>query len=155
MTPANYQPVDVLVIGAGNAAANRALAAHGAGCTVAMLETAPESARGGNSAFTGGAFRFVYQDVQDLLALDPAIAELDLSSIDFGTYTQEQYFDDMGRLTEYRCDPDLTEVLIGNSYASALWLKKHGVKFQPALGRQAFTIGVHVRFWGGLPCHRC
>ena len=118
-----------------------------------MLETAPESARGGNSAFTGGAFRFVYHDVNDLLALDPAIAELDLSSIDFGTYTQEQYFDDMGRLTEYRCDPDLTEVLIGNSYTSALWLKKHGVKFQPALGRQAFKVDGKFRFWGGLACH--
>jgi tricarballylate dehydrogenase len=153
MTPVNYQPVDVLVIGAGNAAANAALAAHEAGCSVAMLETAPEAARGGNSAFTGGAFRFVYHDVTDLLALDPAIAELDLSSIDFGTYTQEQYFDDMGRLTEYRCDPDLTEVLIGNSYASALWLKKHGVKFQPALGRQAFKVDGKFRFWGGLACH--
>src|SRR3984957_1986887 len=104
MTPETFQPVDVLVIGAGNAAANAALTAHEAGCSVAMLETAPESARGGNSAFTGGAFRFVYQDVQYLLALDPSIAELDLSTIDFGTYTQEQYFDDMGRLTEYRCE---------------------------------------------------
>src|SRR5580704_17027073 len=91
MTPANYQPVDVLVIGAGNAASNAALAAHEAGCTVVMLETAPEAARGGNSAFTGGAFRFVYDDVKHLLALDPSIAELDLSSIDFGTYTKEQY----------------------------------------------------------------
>src|SRR5580658_11390622 len=80
MTPVNYQPVDVLVIGAGNAAANAALAAHEAGCSVAMLETAPESARGGNSAFTGGAFRFVYDGVRDLLALDPSIAELDLST---------------------------------------------------------------------------
>src|ERR1700691_1279324 len=153
MTPVNYQPVDVLVIGAGNAAANAALAAHEAGCDVAMLETAPLSARGGNSAFTGGAFRFVYQDVQDLLALDPSIAELDLSTIDFGSYTQEQYFDDMGRLTEYRCDPDLTEVLIGNSYSSALWLKQHGVKFQPALGRQAFKVDGKFKFWGGLACH--
>src|SRR5580658_4030973 len=153
MTPMNYQPVDVLVIGAGNAAANAALAAHEAGCTVAMLETAPESARGGNSAFTGGAFRFVYQDVQDLLALDPAIAELDLSSIDFGTYTQEQYFDDMGRLTEYRCDPDLTEVLIGNSFDAGVWLRSHGVRFQPALGRQAFKVDGKFKFWGGLACH--
>ena len=85
MTPANYQQVDVLVIGAGNAAANAALTAHEAGCSVAMLETAPETARGGNSAFTGGAFRFVYHEVKDLLALDPSIAELDLSTIDFGT----------------------------------------------------------------------
>ena len=65
MTPVNYQPVDVLVIGAGNAAANAALTAHEAGCTVAMLETAPESARGGNSAFTGGAFRFIADSPPD------------------------------------------------------------------------------------------
>src|SRR6202451_4290302 len=153
MTPETFQPIDVLVIGAGNAAATAPLAPHAAAFWVAMLETAPESARGGNSAFTGGAFRFVYHDVKDLLALDPAIAELDLASIDFGTYTQEQYFDDMGRLTEYRCDPDLTEVLIGRSYQSALWLKRHGVKFQPALGRQAFKVDGKFKFWGGLACH--
>jgi tricarballylate dehydrogenase len=153
MTPATYSQVDALVVGAGNAAANAALAAHAKGASVALLETAPESARGGNSAFTGGAFRFVYSGVEDLLALAPDIAELDLSSIDFGTYTEGQYFDDMGRLTEYRCDPDLTEVLIGNSYSAGLWLRSHGVKFQPALGRQAFKVDGKFKFWGGLACH--
>src|ERR1700710_702483 len=149
----NYEPVDVLVIGAGNAAANAALAAHEAGASVAMGETAPLEARAGNSAFTGGAFRFVYRGIEDLLMLDPSIADLDLTNIDFGTYTTEQYFDDMGRLTDYRCDPDLTEVLIGGSYQSALWLKRHGVKFQPALGRQAFKVDGKFKFWGGLACH--
>src|SRR5580692_82782 len=149
----NYEPVDVLVIGAGNAAANAALAAHEAGASVAMLETAPRDARGGNSAFTGGAFRFVYAGVDDLLALAPDIKDLDLANIDFGTYTEGQYFDDMGRLTEYRCDPELTEVLIGNSYQSAVWLRKHGVRFQPALGRQAFKVDGKFKFWGGLACH--
>ena len=153
MTPAQYTQVDVLVVGAGNAAANAALSAHEAGASVALLETAPRNARGGNSAFTGGAFRFVYDGVDDLLKLAPDIAELDLGSIDFGTYTEGQYFDDMGRLTEYRCDPELTEVLIGNSYASAVWLRKHGVKFQPALGRQAFKVDGKFKFWGGLACH--
>jgi tricarballylate dehydrogenase len=147
------EQVDVLVIGAGNAAANAALAAHEAGASVALIETAPLESRAGNSAFTGGAFRFVYDGIADLLKLDPSIADLDLANIDFGTYTTEQYFDDMGRLTDYRCDPDLTEVLIGNSYQSALWLKRHGVKFQPALGRQAFKIGGKFKFWGGLACH--
>src|SRR3984957_11721936 len=149
----NYEPVDVLVIGAGNAAANAALAAHAAGASVAMLETAPLEARAGNSAFTGGAFRFVYDGIDDLLKLDPTIADLDLASIDFGTYTTDQYFDDMGRLTDYRCDPDLTEGLTGNPYQSALWLKRLGVKFQPALGRQAFKVGGKFKFWGGLACH--
>ncbi len=153
MTPAELGKIDVLVIGAGNAAANAALSAHESGASVAMIETAPKEARGGNSAFTGGAFRFKYESVQDLLQLAPDIAELDLANIDFGSYTEGQYFDDMGRLTEYRCDPDLTEVLIGNSFEAGLWLRKQGVRFQPALGRQAFKVGGKFKFWGGLACH--
>jgi tricarballylate dehydrogenase len=151
--PNQTAPLDVLVIGAGNAAANAALAAHETGASVALIEVAPIESRAGNSAFTGGAFRFVHHGVDDLRALAPDIAELDLANIDFGTYTDAQYFDDMGRLTEYRCDPELTEVLIGNSYAAALWLKKHGVRFQPALGRQAFKVDGKFKFWGGLACH--
>ena len=153
MTPAELGKVDVLVIGAGNAAANAALSAHEAGASVAMIETAPKEARGGNSAFTGGAFRFKYSTVDDLLRLAPDIADLDLGTIDFGSYTEGQYFDDMGRLTEYRCDPELTEVLIGNSFEAGLWLRKHGVRFQPALGRQAFKVDGKFKFWGGLACH--
>jgi tricarballylate dehydrogenase len=154
MTLDELNDLDVLVIGAGNAAANAALAAREGGARrIALLESAPENARGGNSAFTGGAFRFVYESVDDLLKLAPDIADLDLANIDFGTYTREQYFDDIGRLTEYRADPDLTEVLIGGSYEAALWLKRHGIRFQPALGRQAFKVEGKFRFWGGLACH--
>src|SRR5262249_28803101 len=153
MSPSDLGRVDVLVVGAGNAAANAALAARETGASVAMLETAPQEARGGNSAFTGGAFRFVFGGVEDLLALAPDIGELDLAAIDFGTYTAEQYYDDMHRLTEFRCDPELTDVLIADSYAAALWLRKQGIRFQPALGRQAFNVGGKFRFWGGLACH--
>ena len=71
MTPAELGKVDVLVIGAGNAAANAALQAREMGAAVAMLETAPKEARGGNSAFTGGAFRFTYSSVEDLLRSPP------------------------------------------------------------------------------------
>ena len=154
MTPAELGPdTDVIVVGAGNAAANAALAAREAGASVVMLESAPMDARAGNSAFTGGAFRFVYDGLDDLLKLSPDIKDLDLANIDFGSYTREQYFDDMGRLTEYRCDPELTDVLISGSYDAALWLAKHGVQFQPALGRQAFNMDGKFKFWGGLACH--
>ena len=154
MTPDQLDPdIDVIVVGAGNAAANAALAAKESGASVVMLEAAPQSARAGNSAFTGGAFRFVYDSVDDLLKLAPDIKDLDLSKIDFGTYTREQYFDDIGRLTEYRSDPDLTDVLISNSFDAAMWLAKHGVRFQPALGRQAFNMDGKFKFWGGLACH--
>ncbi len=154
MTPDQLDPnIDVIVVGCGNAAMNAALAARESGATVAILEAAPETARSGNSAFTGGAFRFIFENVDDLLRLAPDIADLDLKNIDFGTYTKEQYYDDIGRLTEYRSDPDLTEVLISNSYEAALWVAKHGVRFQPALGRQAFNMDGKFKFWGGLACH--
>ncbi len=55
MTPAELGwDTDVIVVGAGNAAANAALAAKEAGASVVMLESAPMNARAGNSAYTGG-----------------------------------------------------------------------------------------------------
>ena len=100
---------DVIVVGAGNAATCAALSAREHGARVLMLEIAPEEARGGNSAFTGGAFRIVYHGAEDLARLIPDMNETELRDVDFGSYTDEQYFEDMGRLTQYRCDPDLTE----------------------------------------------
>jgi tricarballylate dehydrogenase len=97
---------DVIVVGAGNAATCAALSARGERARVLMLEIAPEEARAGNSAFTGGAFRVVYHGGEDLARLIPDMNETELRDVDFGTYTEEQYFDDMGRLTQYRCDPD-------------------------------------------------
>ncbi len=55
--------VDVLVVGAGNAAACAALAARETGASVAMLEAAPEAERGGNSSYTAGAMRVVFLEV--------------------------------------------------------------------------------------------
>src|SRR6201988_245510 len=104
---------DVIMVGAGNAATCAALSAREQGASVLMIEVAPEDQRGGNSAFTGGAFRVVYHGGEDLARLIPDMNETELGDVDFGTYTEEQYFDDMGRLTQYRCDPDLTEILIG------------------------------------------
>jgi tricarballylate dehydrogenase len=153
MLKSELEGVDVLVVGAGNAACCAALSAREAGATVAVLETAPEEGRGGNSIFTGGAYRFVFNNVDDLLRLSPELAEMDLNNIEFGTYTREQYFDDMARLTEYRCDPELTDILIDGSYPGALWMKEHGVRFHPAFGRVAFKVGEKFTFWGGLACH--
>src|SRR5580693_8206066 len=103
---------DVIVVGAGYAATSAALSARENGARVLMLEIAPEEVRGGNSAFTGGAFRVVDHGGEDLARLIPDMNETELRDVDFGTYTEEQYFDDMGRLTQYRCDPDMTETLI-------------------------------------------
>src|SRR6516165_9544572 len=138
MDIAGDEQFDVIVVGAGNAATCAALSARDSGARVLMLEIAPEEARGGNSCFTGGAFRVVYHGFDDLARLIPDISDHELANVDVGTYTEEQYFDDMGRMTEYRCDPDLTEILIRSSFESAVWMRERGVRFQLGLGRQAF-----------------
>src|SRR5438105_9059557 len=98
---------DVLVVGAGNAALCAAISAHENGARVVMLEAAPFEERGGNSHFTGGAFRFAYRGVDDLIAVAPALADESLENVDFGAYTEEQFFDDMFALTQFRTDPEL------------------------------------------------
>src|SRR5256714_1457600 len=144
---------DVLVVGAGNAALCVAIPAHENGARVLILEAAPLEERGGNSHFTGGAFRFAYDGVEDLIAVLPALANEDLSNVDFGTYTQEQFFDDMFEVTEYRTDPDLCEILVRSSLATAKWVAQQGVKLQPGLGRQAYQVDGKFKFWGGLALH--
>ena len=60
---------DVVVVGAGNAGMCAALAARESGARVLVLEAAPFDERGGNSRYTAGALRFVYNGVDDLLKL--------------------------------------------------------------------------------------
>ena len=65
---------DVVVVGAGNAAMCAALAAREHGVKVAVLEWAAFGDHGGNSAFTAGAIRTVYNGVDDLRAIMPDLA---------------------------------------------------------------------------------
>ncbi|TMH88690.1 MAG: FAD-binding dehydrogenase [Betaproteobacteria bacterium] len=141
---------DVIVVGGGNAAFCAALAAREHCDRVLVLERAPEEEAGGNSRFTAGLLRVVYRGVDDIKRLIPDLSEQEISNTDFGAYTEEQFLDDMARVTEYRCDPDLTEVLVRQSLPAALWMRSKGVRFTAAWGRQAFKVEGRFKFWGGL-----
>ena len=141
---------DVIVVGAGNAAFCAAFAARELGARVLMLEAAPEEESGGNSRFTAGAIRVVYDGVDDIKALVPDLTAAEIGSTDFGTYTATQFFDDMARVTQHRADPDLVELLVKHSFPTLNWLRGKGVRFIPIYGRQAFKIGGRFKFWGGL-----
>jgi tricarballylate dehydrogenase len=144
------QEWDVVVVGGGNAAFCAALAAREHCPRVLVLERAPEAEAGGNSRFTAGLMRIVYNGVDDLKRVIPDLSEEEIKRSDFGTYTEEQFFDDMSRVTEYRCDPDLTELLVRRSLDTVAWMRSKGVRFTAAWGRQAFNIGGKFKFWGGL-----
>lgn len=140
---------DVVVVGGGNAALCSALSAREHCNKVLVLERAPEEESGGNSRFTAGMLRAVYNGVEDLRQVIE-LSDDEVARSDFGTYTEEQFFDDMARVTEYRCDPDLTEVLVKKSLPTLVWMRSNGVRFTAAWGRQAFNVGGKFKFWGGL-----
>src|SRR6201993_1503089 len=144
------QVADVIVVGAGNAAFCAALAAQEQGAKVLMLEAAPEEESGGNSRFTAGSIRGVYNGVEDIRTLVPDLTQAEIDTTDFGTYTAEQYFDDMARVTQHRADPDLVELMVTRSFDTLCWMRDKGVRFIPIYGRQAFKIDGKFKFWGGL-----
>jgi tricarballylate dehydrogenase len=139
-----------VVVGGGNAALCAAISAATTGARVTLLERAPFELRGGNSRFTAGAMRVVYEGVDDLCRLMPDLTAQELERTDFGRYSAEQFYDDLGRVTHYRIDPALAEVLVEQSFETLQWMHELGVRFLPLYGRQSFEVDGKVRFWGGL-----
>ncbi len=140
---------DVIVVGGGNAALCAALSAADRGARVVVLERAPREQRGGNSAYTDGLMRFVYDGADDIRQVAPDLTDEDVSVSDFGSYTEEDFYEDMGRITQYRTDPDLCETLVTRSRETVLWMRDQGVKFMPDFGRQAYKVDGRFTFWGG------
>ena len=148
MTPSS---LDVIVVGGGNAALCAALSAQEHGAKVLVLERSPEEKRGGNSAYTGGGFRMVHNGLETVKTLIPDLSEHEITNTDFGAYTAEEYLDDIGRLTQYCCDPDLAETLVRNSTDTVQWIQRRAnIRFEPRYGRYAFKVDGRFKFFGGV-----
>lgn len=119
---------DVVVVGAGNAALTAAIAAKQAGSSVVVLEKAPRALRGGNTSFTGGVFRCVYNELDDLAQL--VREHDDPDSVEIDPYTRDAYLADMMRVTGGKCDPALTDAMIDKSYETVSWMADLGVKWE-------------------------
>jgi tricarballylate dehydrogenase len=143
------QSYEVIVVGGGNAALCAALSARERGASVLVLERAPQDQRGGNSAYTGGGFRMVHEGVETVRSVVPDLSQGEIENTDFGMYTVEQYLDDLGRVTQWYCDPDLSETLVRRSTETVQWLHGRGVRFVPRFGRYAFKHEGKFKFFGG------
>lgn len=151
MSPLNDK-YDVVVVGAGNAALSAAIAAKLDGANVLVLEKAPEAARGGNSYVTGGAVRFPYDDLDDLIPLIGEISNAERAQIDVGSYPRSAFYDDLMRVTGGKSDPELADVLVNNAHDTAIWLREQGVRWGLMYSRQSFKVDGVYKFWGGLAC---
>jgi tricarballylate dehydrogenase len=147
---AEQHQYDVIVVGKGNAALCAALAARDQGARVAVLEAAPLDEGGGNSRFAGGVMRFAYSSVEDLKQVAD-LTETEIAESDFGTNTTDEFFDDLFRLTRFKTDPQLSELLVTRSLDVMVWLRSKGVKFVPNYGRQSAVVNGRRKFFGRMP----
>lgn len=124
---------DVLVIGGGNAALCAAISARRAGADVLVLEGAPKFYRGGNTRHTRNM----------RCAHDAATAILT------GPYTEEEFWEDLLRVTGGQTDEDLARFMIAESKDILNWIVEQGVRWQPSLGGTLSLGRTNSFFLGG------
>jgi len=122
--------VDVLVVGAGNAALTAALSAAESNVNVLVLEKAPKEERGGNTAFTGGVFRHAHNGKPDIMKLVDSLSQKEWEEIEISPFPPEELYKEVMRITQGKADPVLSRTWINESYNTVLWMKeKLGIKF--------------------------
>jgi tricarballylate dehydrogenase len=143
-------PYDVVVIGGGNAAMCAALSAREHGARVLVLEKAPEAWRGGNGFFTAGGFRFAFKSFEEVCDLVGDLSDEEKASMDVPLYSEDNYYDDLMRVTEDLSDADLALTLVRESQPTMKWMKAQGIRWIPMFGRQAYKVGGRFTFFGNL-----
>jgi len=140
----------IIVVGSGNAAFCAAIAALENGAEVLMLEKAGENEMGGNSRYTAGAMRFVYNSNKDLLPLLLNPNDEKIAITDFGSYSKAKFEEDLLKFNKGNPLSLQQKILVNNSAETLKWLSNHNVKFEPIYKRQTFKKKGKYIFWGGL-----
>lgn len=140
---------DVIVVGRGNAALCAALAARERCERVLILEVASPEDSGGNSRYAGGLMRFSYEGIADLRALI-SITDEEADNTDWDSNTHQQFYDDLYAATNYRTDPELSEILVTRSLETMVWLRAQGVRFVPTYPNSVVIDGKRI-FSGRMP----
>src|ERR1051325_8937036 len=137
---------DVIVIGAGNAGLAAALAARQQQTRVLLLDKCPKAARGGNTRFSGGGFRFTYNSLDDMRPMLPSLTDEEAAKMEVGTYSNAEFFEDVMQVTEYAADKNLTHILVDQSYETARWLTDMNVKWILSTSTHAVKMGGKIKF---------
>ena len=124
---------DVLVIGGGNAALCAAIGAARDGASVLVLEGAPKFYRGGNTRHTRN-MRCAHDAATDILT---------------GPYTEEEFWEDLLRVTAGKTDEELARHMIAESKDILGWIVEQGVRWQPSLGGTLSLGRTNSFFLGG------
>ncbi len=124
---------DLVVVGGGNAALCAAIEAAEAGARVVVLEGAPKSYRGGNSRHTRN-FRCMHRGPLSVLT---------------DAYGEDEYYDDLIRVTKGQTDETLARLAITSSEECLPWMEAHGVRFQPSLSGTLSLSRTNAFFLGG------
>ncbi len=124
---------EIIVIGGGNAALCAAMSAAEAGARVQLLEAAPRPCRGGNSRHTRN-FRCMHKAPNAVLT---------------DVYGEEEYFDDLLKVTAGHTDERLAKLVIRASEGCYAWMQAHGVYFQPSLSGALSLARTNAFFLGG------
>ncbi|MCK1616146.1 FAD-dependent tricarballylate dehydrogenase TcuA [Bradyrhizobium sp. 159] len=124
---------DVLVIGGGNAALCAAIAARRSGASVLVLEGAPKFYRGGNTRHTRN-MRCTHDAATEILT---------------GPYTEEEFWEDLLRVTGGQTDEVLARHMIRESKDILNWIVEQGVRWQPSLGGTLSLGRTNSFFLGG------
>ncbi len=148
--PVDGQGHDVVVVGAGNAGMSAAHAARERGARVLVLEKADPEWSGGNSAFTAGAIRIAHGGLADLRDILEGIDDDLAAKTDLDPYTDDEFLDDMRRVTFGRGDERMARILVADSGPAVRWLHERGLRFRLMYERQAYEVEGRHRFWGGL-----
>jgi len=125
--------IDVLVIGGGNAALCTAITAKRAGARVALLESAPKDSRGGNSRHTRN-LRYLHKKGNSFLS---------------GPYPEEEFYEDLMRVTKGETNEDLARHTIRQSDNVGQWMQEQGCQFQPAMRGTLHLARTNAFFLGG------